>query len=246
LTGVRSLWHGGGVERKAKPSDLFAGISLSDRIIFCLAGIIAIALAFKHDTQWWSGVLLIALWLLVFYPTYHLIVRDGRGFVKFCRVLYGLFFVTLGVGFFGLFVWPEEGLGMLTQSQMDRFSEVLKTQSEPILIHLMCPPNDQKDCVVAGQFIGLFRKNGWKVRGNIVERVLNGSPKAGFYFVLHSTVDPDPGNPEGKTGAWTTMPNAYYTVNRAFSEFIKTDLVVGFDYPDKELGLYFGFGTAKP
>ena len=135
---------------------------------------------------------------------------------------------------------------MLTQSQMDRFSEVLKKQPEPILIHLMCPPNDERDCVVAGQFIGLFRKNGWTVKGNMVERVLNGNPKAGFYFVLHSTVDPDPGNAEGKTGAWTKMPRAYFTVKDAFDALTKTDLVVGASYPDGELGLYFGIGTAKP
>jgi hypothetical protein len=232
--------------RRAKPSGVIAPISLPDRILFCGAAIMAIVLVFKHDTQWWASGLLIALWLFVVYPTYHLVVRDAKGFVKFCRVLTVLFFVTMGVSIFGLYTWPEQGLGMLTQSQMDRFSDVLKTQSKPILIHLMCPPNDEKDCVVAGQFIGLFRKNGWSVKGNIVERVLNGSPKAGFYFVLHSTVDPDAGNSEGKTGAWTLMPAAYYTVNKAFSEFIKADIVVGSGYPDNELGLYFGFGTAKP
>lgn len=121
----------------------------------------------------------------------------------------------------------------------------LKTQPEPILIHLMCPPNDERDCTVGAQFIGLFRKVGWKVKGNMVDRVFNGSPKAGLYFVLHSTVDPDPGNPEGKTGAWTTMPRAYYTVKEAFDEFTKTDIVVGASYPEDELGLYFGVGTAR-
>jgi hypothetical protein len=91
----------------------------------------------------------------------------------------------------------------------------------------MCPPNDERDCAVAGQFIALFRKVGWKVKGNIVDRVFNGSPKAGFYLVLHSTVDPDPGNPEGKTGAWTKMPPAYFTVKSAFNMLVKTDMVVG-------------------
>jgi hypothetical protein len=191
--------------------------------------------------------LLVLLWFLIAYPIYHLAVRDGKGSVKFFRVLYALFFVTILVFVFGALTWPipEEGLGTLTQSQRERFSAILRTQPEHVLIHLMCPPGDEKDCAVAGQFISLFRQNGWDVKGNVVDRVINGSTRPGFYFVLHSTVDPDPGNKEGKTGAWTLMPKAYFSVNQAFSELTKTDLVAGTGYPEKELGVYFGYGSAK-
>jgi hypothetical protein len=231
----------------AQRTSFLADLSRSDLFLFCLAGTLAIVLVFKNNTQLWNIGLLVVLWFLVAYPIYHLVVRDGKGSVKFFRTLYALFFVTLFVFVFGALTWPkpEEGLGTLTQFERDRFSSILKVQQEHILIHLMCPPADEKDCAVAGQFIPLFRQNGWDIKENVVERVINGSTRPGFYFVLHSTVDPDPGNKEGKTGAWTLMPNAYFSVNQAFSELIKTDLVVGASYPEKELGVYFGYGTAK-
>jgi hypothetical protein len=79
-----------------------------------------------------------------------------------------------------------------------------------------------------------------------VERVYNGTPHGGLYFVLHSTADRDPSWADN-IGVRTKMPPSYDTVKKAFDELsIKNDLVVGFSFPEDELGIYFGFGTAKP
>jgi hypothetical protein len=91
----------------------------------------------------------------------------------------------------------------------------------------------------------------------MVDRVAAGNPRNGLYFVLHSTVDPDPGNIEGKTGAWTALPMSYFTVRHAFGELtgnkldlkrlknLSDDVVVGAGYPENEIGIYFGLGTAR-
>ena len=176
-------------------------------------------------------------------------VRAGNaGISRFLNRSSAILGVSVAVVIFGVYNWPvaSKGLGELTAKERDAFVAELRTQSEPILVHLMCPPNDERDCTVATQFIGIFERVGWHVKGKIVDRVFNATPKAGFYFVLHSTVDPDPGNPEGKTGAWTKTPRAYFTVKNAFDALIRTDIVVGAGYPQDELGLYFGVGTAKP
>jgi hypothetical protein len=61
-----------------------------------------------------------------------------------------------------------------------------------------------------------------------------------------STVDPDPLNPEGKTGAWTRIPLGYFQIKEAFGNIIRTREVVGVGFPENEIGVYFGVGTAKP
>lgn len=228
----------------------------SDLVFFCLAGAMAIALwLVPHRTTFPTvlGLALLAVFLII--PVWHfsIIRKAPAGLSRNLSQMIGALVVLLCVAYFGTNVWPAAGIGELTPSQRDRFMAKLKTQSDPILIHLMCPPNDERDCTVASQFVTLFRTVRWQVRGNMVDRVAAGNPRTGLYFVLHSTVDPDPGNPEGKTGAWTKLPRAYFTVKDAFDELTGShrkwtdtgnDLEVGLSYPDDELGIYFGLGTA--
>jgi len=207
----------------------------------------AVVIVFFNRTPLWTVLLLLTLWVLLVLAALNLqVVRLARvGTSRNLSRTAAVLLVSVAVVSFGVYNWPVSGLGELTSAERDSFKAALRTQGEPILIHLMCPPNDERDCTVASQFIVMFQEVGWKVKGNIVDRVYNGSPKAGLYCVLHSTVDPDPGNKEGKTGAWTEMPRAYYTVKGALDKLTKTDLVVGASYPEHELGLYFGVGTAR-
>jgi hypothetical protein len=113
-------------------------------------------------------------------------------------------------------------------------------------VHLMCPPNDERDCVVATQFRSLFEQVGWHVKGKMVDRVCNGAPHKGLYFVLHSTADRDPSWPDN-VGCGRKCSQPTIRLKSAFDDlYIKSDLVVGFSFPEDELGVYFGIGTAKP
>jgi hypothetical protein len=219
--------------------------SRSEIIAGCMAGALTIVLLFKHDTVTWTITLLVGLWLLVFAAALQLspIRREHRTGHKVLNIVIAFLAISAGVTSFGFNVWPKPGLGTLTASQRSRIATALKGTREPWLVHLMCSPNDEKDCVVATQFISLFEVNGWHVKNRAVERILNGAPKTGLYFVLHSTIDPDPSKPG--TGAWTEMAPGFYAVKPAFDELTPTDLVVGFSFPEHELGIYFGIGTAR-
>jgi hypothetical protein len=58
-------------------------------------------------------------------------------------------------------------------------------------VRLMCPPNEEKECIAAAQFIGLFGATEWPLYNQVVDRVLAEAPRSGLYFVLHSTADVD-------------------------------------------------------
>jgi hypothetical protein len=221
------------------------GMSNSDLILWCFAGAMGIVLIFKHDTPEWTAALLVGLWLLVVIAAWKL-VKDAqpKARILLMRSL-SVLAVSASVGLFGWNVSPERKLGVLSESEQDKFITALKAEKEPLDVHLMCPPYDERDCIAGAQFIPLFERAGWRVKNRIVDRVPNGQPKAGFYFVLHSTVDPDPANPEGKTGAWTRLPTSYLVAEPAFGELIKTSLVVGYAFPEDELGIYFGEGLAR-
>lgn len=217
-------------------------------VLWCLAGVMALVLWFLPSrNEIGTTIGLIALASLLVYPVLSMsYIRLSTGGYSVTRRIFGMFVIAVAVFIFGLFVWPPAGLGELSVAENNQFMNTLKTQGERIPVHIMCPPNEERECVVASQFISIFERSGWQVIGKKVDRVFNGTPRAGFYFVLHSTMDPDPANSEGKTGAWTKIPRGYFTVKTAFDALIKTNMVVGASYPDGELGLYFGVGTAKP
>jgi hypothetical protein len=225
------------------------GIRRADWVLWCLAGAVALILWFLPDrtTAITAGGLL-ALGLLLIFPAFHLpIIRNARPGLS--RMLsQGMAFASISAALiiFGAYVWPFPGLAELTSKQRRSFQSRLKTQSKPILVHLMCAPNDERDCIAATQFISLFEQVGWHVKGKMVDRIYNGTPHQGLYFVLHSTADRDPSWPDD-VGVWTKMQPDYYIVKSAFDELqIKNDLVVGASFPEDELGIYFGVGTAKP
>jgi hypothetical protein len=227
-------------------------IQAGDWVLWCLAGALAIVLLFKHDTIAWTVGLLALLWLFLLIPALQLkAVKDaGPGWSKRLSVAIAILFVTVGVVSFGFNVWPESGLGILSEKERQRFISTLKTQQDLVPVHLMCPPNDEIDCARGAQFIRIFGLAGWPLATQVIDRVIPGQPKSGVYFVLHSTADVDYSKPEFQkpgVGVWTEMPNAYFTAKRAFENIgIKPDLEAGTSFPEHTLGIYFGVGTARP
>jgi hypothetical protein len=222
------------------------------RILWYLAGAMAVVLVFKHDSIAWTVSLLAALWLLLLIPALQVsaIKEAAPGWSKRLSVAIAFIIVTAVVVSFGINVWPEPGLGILSEKERDRLISNLKSEKNPIPVHIMCPPNDELDCSRGTQFVSIFGIAGWPLVTQSVDRVTPGQPKQGVYFILHSTADVDYSKPEFQkpnVGVWTELPFAYLTAKRAFENIgIKTDMEAGKSFPEHTLGIYFGIGTAKP
>ena len=195
----------------------------------------AIALFTRHQTVTSIVALLAEIWLILFTGALNLssIRNEHRVRYKALNIVIAFVLVSGGVTSLGFNLWPQAKLGALTGNERARIAVVLKGTDDPWLVHLMCPPNDEKDCAVASQFIELFEENGWHVKNRAVEKTANRVRKTGLYFALHSTAQ------------WTEMPPGYYLLKPAFDDLVPTDLVVEFGFPVHELGIYFGAGTAR-
>lgn len=208
-------------------------------------------LLFKHDNIAWTVALLAALWLLLFVPALQIraVKSAPLGWHRKLDVLLAFFFVTVLVTLFGVYVWPESGLGILDEKEKELFTRTLKTESNPATIRLMCPPNDDLDCSRAAQFVRIFGLAGWPLASQSVERIVPGQPKMGVYLVLHSTADIDYSKPEFRNpnvGVWTEMPHGHEALKKAFDAIgVKLDSESGTSFPSGTIGIYFGPGTAR-
>jgi len=211
----------------------------------------AIVLIFFRKTPVWTTTLLAGLWVLLAIPVLHtkFVTAALRGWHKVLNTGFALLLVTAGVASFGLNVWPETGLSTMSDKDRDELIAKLKTEAHPWPVKLMCPPNDEKDCVVASQFVYVFGMAGWPMVHQAVDREMNGVPHAGLYFVLHSTADIDYNDPVFRkpgVGVWTETPTSYYVIKNVLDKLgIKSEMVVGTAFPEHTLGMYFGVGTAK-
>jgi hypothetical protein len=188
--------------------------------------------------------------LLAFPVTYLPIVRNAApGWSRNLSVLAAWLIMAAGITFLGIHVWPEEGLGMLDSHARELFIKIIKMEPKPIPVQIMCPPYDEPDCSVAGQFVSLFGEAGWPLVTQSVQRITPGIPMPGLYLVIHSTADIDYTKPEFQhpnVGVWTKFQPSRETVAKAFTQLgIKTGGEVGQAFPEDTLGIYFGPGTAK-
>lgn len=154
---------------------------------------------------------------------------------------------------FAWWQWPVQGLGELTPDQRARFVEQMKANTARNPVRLMCSPASEIDCIVGAQFVELFVQGGWEVQGRVIHRENPGQPREGVYFVLNGP-DADYSVPS----QWQKYPAGYLPVVMAFSELVPiakdptagfwliNQLVVGKDFPDGVIGIYFGLGTAEP
>jgi hypothetical protein len=220
-----------------------------ERFSWYIAVALAFFVLFKHDTTAWSLGLLTGLWLCLLLAAHSLEFISGGSRRR--RILVGattLVCISAGMFIFGRHVWPK-GLGTLSEKERQRLVSVLKSESHPTPVHLMCPPTEEEDCAVATQFIDIFGRAGWPLTIQYVDRVTAGNPRSGVYFVLHSTADKDYSKPEYRqpnVGVWTELPSGYLTIKDAFGKLgIDTSEEVGTSFPAHTIGIYFGVGTAR-
>ncbi|MEJ7608729.1 MAG: hypothetical protein WKF37_21270, partial [Bryobacteraceae bacterium] len=112
-------------------------------------------------------------------------------------------------------------------------------------IRIGCPPSQEDSCVHAGDFLDFFRRAGWRVEGNSVQRVTMGKPEAGILLFLHGSGQNDPNDPN--SGLWTTETESVKTVEAAFK---KIGLRVGHraarEIPEGIIAIHFGYNAIVP
>src|ERR1039457_3618377 len=122
--------------------------SRSTLVYWSFAAAMAIIIVFVKRTPGWTLLLLSALWVFLVILALNLkSVRAGNaGISRFLNRSSAILGVSVAVVIFGVYNWPvaSKGLGELTAKERDAFVAELRTQSEPILVHLMCPPNDER------------------------------------------------------------------------------------------------------
>ncbi len=222
-------------------------------VLWCSAGALAIVLIFAAPKNpLWAGVLLASLWSLLIIPVTHIpLVRDALpGWNRSLARVIATLIMTAFVFYFGASVWPHPGLDLLTESEQLQFISKLESiAGERTPVSVMCPPNEEKECVLASQFVEMFGRAGWPLVSQRVERVAAGRPQRGFYFVLHSIGDKDYSNPiyrKPGVGVWTQRPVTMPGLKSLFNELgLGSSVHVGTAWPERTLGLYFGTGTAR-
>jgi hypothetical protein len=72
------------------------------------------------------------------------------------------------IGLLGFYTWPPIKRHKLDAKERASFENALKPQKgDDLQVHLACPPNDEKVCTYAGQFINLVGDSGWKVQAQV-------------------------------------------------------------------------------
>lgn len=112
-------------------------------------------------------------------------------------------------------VLPPRADHRLTPEQKRAFVAALSATPAPReVIRLSCPGADERACILAGEFLGLFQSAGWKVLDDSVVRGQLGKPRAGIVLLKRgvTTTPPPPGS-----GVWVEQSTSLIALQRAFA-----------------------------
>ena len=148
------------------------GISSGDLALWFLAAFMALGLflAAPRIGRGLTAIVLLAMFGCLVHPISQLPFIKGirRTTIK-TFALIGLSFIAATlIGGFGLYVWPPIKRHPLSEKEVESFENALKSQEgDDMEIQIACPPNDEKGCAYAGQFIRPVGDSGWKVHAYV-------------------------------------------------------------------------------
>jgi hypothetical protein len=150
---------------------------------------------------------------------------------------------VLVVGFLGVYVWPPIKRHTLSPQEQEGFVEALKAThgGDPISqVQLLCPPDDEKTCIYARQFIGLFGRAEWPIQTYVQRVTLSGATEG-------ITVFRRAGNKEDmmkrwNSGGWVEINEAHLlAVHSAFQTIhISIESGANPDVAENVMAIYFG------
>jgi hypothetical protein len=117
-----------------------------------------------------TAVVLVGMVSCLVHPIWHLdIVQQASSHsIRNWRFTGALLIALISIGLFGMYVWPPIKRHTLTAKERALFENALRPQKgQDLEIQLACPPNDERACTYAGQFINLVGDSGWKVHAYV-------------------------------------------------------------------------------
>jgi hypothetical protein len=154
------------MEQGRKPKPFRWDITLS--CFVALMGILLII--FPPESRLAMSLWLAAMFILGLYPAFHFaewLPLKNKQVVKAIAAL-GLAAVICALGYAK---WPSIRRHVLGKAERLSFEDAIKPQQGADLeVHIGCPVGDEKTCIFAEQFIGLFGESDWKIQP-IVERL---------------------------------------------------------------------------
>lgn len=123
-----------------------------------------------EKTPLWIYAGLVCMVALAIHPTLYLPwVRHARSKkTKIKRSIAAVLVMIAIVGFYGWLIWSPIKRHTLSQKERTRFENALKPQKGGDLeVQIACPPNDERGCTYAGQFIRPVGDSGWKVQAYV-------------------------------------------------------------------------------
>jgi hypothetical protein len=122
-----------------------------------------------------TSVVLIFIFILLVHPIWKLnfVQRPTSNSQKVRRFGIVMLPTIILAASFGAYVWPPVKRHLLTVRERTGFEAVLKQQNGGDLeVQFACPPNDEKACTYAGQFIRPVGDSGWKVQAFVTRLTL--------------------------------------------------------------------------
>lgn len=123
--------------------------------------------------------------------------------------------------------------------------EVLKGAPPPHeKITLGCSAYSEESCVFAGQFLNLFKRAGWPLQVDGVERVNLTRPIAGVVLFTHGEGKYDPSAPD--SGLWTKITPDRDALEEAFSNLdLDPESSADGTIPEGEVRIFFGIEPSE-
>ena len=170
--------------REQQKSNQPERISKGDIALWCLAAFMSLGLTLAAPKigQTLTGAVLGAMFACLIHPLWQVpfIQKIKRPIAKNLAFIGTLFVVAILIGGFGFYVWPPIKRHPLTAAERESFEKELKNQpNDDLLIQMACPPNNEKECTYAQQFIRPIGDSGWKVQA-YVDRLMLTKPLDGI------------------------------------------------------------------
>jgi len=148
------------------------GISPGDMVLWFLSAFMALGLflAAPKLGRDVTFIVLIAMLGCLIHPISQLrMVRKAKSKrIKTAWFVGSLALAAILVTAFGISVWPPIKRHLLTAEERASFENALKPQKgDDLEIQIACPPNDERGCIYAGQFIRPVGDSGWKVQAYV-------------------------------------------------------------------------------